>query len=331
MEEFVRKNLKFFVDRGFRRYLLAVSGGIDSMVLLDVMTKVVEQLAESPKSGLSKIDLGIAHIDHSLRDDSANDVQLVRDVALMKGLPFYWQKLHPSQGAFRAAGGIEAWGRKERYAYLEQIRVQQQFDLIMTAHHKLDVVETFLFKAISNRRLRSLRFWDESRLIARPLFNIDKESITTYAQQRKLTHHEDKSNSNICFTRNRIRMTMVKVIPEVESGGINNLFNTAVSTDEDYSRIEKFIGRLISEEPFGSRAWIEEIKRDLARYPEFDWWLIEANLFGVVGYQLGKKHALRFVQFLLTSHTSNLEIPGWVFRKKDGEIYARRSSVSNTF
>lgn len=329
MEALVRKNVKFFLDKGFTRYLLAVSGGIDSIVLLDVITKIAEQYAGSD-IGLPRIEIGIAHIDHSLREESERDAELVSEVASMKGLPFYWQKLHPTQGAFRSAGGIEAWGRNERYAFLEQIRVQQQFDLIMTAHHKLDVVETFLFKAISNRRLRSLRFWDESRLIARPLFNIDKENIRKYAEQHRLTHHEDISNSNICFTRNRIRMTMVKVIPEVESGGINNLFNTAVSTDEDYSRIEKFIGRLVSEKPFGSREWIREIKQDLARYPEFDWWLIEANLFGVVGYQLGKKHALRFVQFLVTSQTSNLEIPGWVFRKKDGEIYSRRSSACKT-
>lgn len=296
------------------------------MVLLDILSR---KFSNNGDAKFQNISIAVAHIDHGLREESAEESRLVRSVAEEHGVKFHLKKLEPSQSAFAKFGGIEAWAREARYSFLAKIREQYQYDLILTAHHKLDVIETFLFKAITNRRLRALRFCDEKRLIARPFFNIDKECILAYAKERRIDYLEDSSNSNSCYTRNRIRMTMVEALPKVEACGINSLFKTSVATEDDYERIERFVARLVSKEPFGTKTWIAEVKDCLQRYPEFDWWLIEANLWSVLGYQLGKKHALRFVQFLGTSNTSNLEIPGWIIRKKGGEMIAQKQSTKS--
>src|SRR5690606_36249858 len=109
-------------------YVVAVSGGVDSMVLLDVLAKKYK--------GRGKTALTVAHFDHGIRQDSAYDRQLVSEMAAAYSLPFVF-----ARGEL-GAGASEAAARAARYEFLREVQKRAGSRGIITAHHHDDAVET---------------------------------------------------------------------------------------------------------------------------------------------------------------------------------------------
>src|SRR5690348_16932946 len=105
------------------KYIVAVSGGVDSMVLLNLLAK---------SKGL---DLIIAHFEHGIRSDSKEDLELVRAAAAHYGLPFVWEHGHLGPNASEAAA------REARYTFLRRVRAEHAAKAIVTAHHQDDLLE----------------------------------------------------------------------------------------------------------------------------------------------------------------------------------------------
>lgn len=171
--------------------MVAVSGGVDSMVLLDVLAK---------QPGL---DLVVAHFDHGIRPDSSQDRQLVAQAAQRYKLPYIYEEGHLGTGA------SEATARKARYDFLERAREKHQAQAIITAHHQDDLIETMLINLIrgTNRKgLSSLR--SQSKLL-RPLLKTGKGSILEYARQHHITWREDSTNASDAYLRNRLRQSVM--------------------------------------------------------------------------------------------------------------------------
>ena len=120
------------------RILIAVSTGVDSMVLLDVM----EQLK---KTG---VEIGVAHINHNFREQSQEEEAFLGDYCREHQLPFYCEQL-----TVTLTSNVEAQARDFRYAFFEKIMKEQQYDVLLTAHHSDDQTETMLMKMIRTGEL----------------------------------------------------------------------------------------------------------------------------------------------------------------------------------
>ncbi len=184
--------------------LIGVSGGVDSVVLLHILSSLKDN---------ALLEVSVAHIDHGIRDDSTSDKEFVESLATKFKVPFYAKKLTPP------ISNVEAWGREERYKFFDQIVQDQQIDYIVTAHHKGDLVETFLFRLLTGR-MNSLsapiKGIDLDRGILRPLLAISKEDILEYAKINRISFREDSTNSDQSYKRNFIRYSIVPVLKELE-------------------------------------------------------------------------------------------------------------------
>ena len=176
------------------KYVLAVSGGVDSMVLLDLL------------SILPRISLIIAHFNHSIRADSGEDERLVTDAASRTGWPLEigYGRLGPKSS--------EETSRRARYEFLESIRTKHEATKIITAHHQDDLIETALINILRGTNRRGLSAISDNSSVLRPLLNVTKTEIIEYARRRSLAWREDSTNQSADYLRNYIRL---KITPKL--------------------------------------------------------------------------------------------------------------------
>lgn len=165
------------------KYIVAVSGGVDSVVLLDMMHKSGE-------------DVVVAHFDHGIRSDSREDAQFVRELAYMYRYPFEGHREELGEQA------SEALARERRYRYLRKLAKKHDAK-IMTAHHLDDVVETIAINFTRGTGWRGLAALDAD--IVRPLIDTEKTQLLEYAKTHKLFWREDSTNADTKYLRNRLR------------------------------------------------------------------------------------------------------------------------------
>lgn len=173
------------------KYIVAVSGGVDSVVLLH---KMVQE---------AKHELIVAHFDHGIRPDSAADAQFVEALARRYHLPFITKREELGPHA------SEAYARTRRYLFLRAQAKQHQATII-TAHHANDAVETIAINLLRGSGWRGLAVLD-SPDITRPLIFTTKREIYNYALKHKLEWVEDSTNAQDIYLRNRVRRHVGKL------------------------------------------------------------------------------------------------------------------------
>lgn len=177
------------------KYIVAVSGGLDSVALLHMLSGLQQQD--------SNLELVVAHADHGIREDSDADAWHVAALAKRYGLPFEVTRLALSPYS------SEQQARDARYQWLESVQEKHRADGIITAHHQDDQLETIILnfqRGTGWRGLASLRTTDE-RL--RPLLSLSKAQLARYAIDNQLVWREDSTNGDIRYTRNYIRHAIV--------------------------------------------------------------------------------------------------------------------------
>ncbi|KRN27869.1 tRNA(Ile)-lysidine synthetase [Lactobacillus selangorensis] len=184
------------------KLLIAVSTGVDSMVLLELLQRIAPEL---------RLHLGVVYVDHQLRAESAVETTYLNNYCDQHRLPFFvktWpQDQHPQTGT-------EAAARQFRYAFFKTTLAQQQADAIVTAHHGDDQLETVLMKLARSGDLAEMRGILAKQQfgtgwLLRPLLPFTKAEIRQYAQQHSIQYFEDATNSSLAMTRNRIRHLIV--------------------------------------------------------------------------------------------------------------------------
>jgi tRNA(Ile)-lysidine synthase len=186
--------------------LLAVSGGVDSVVMLDLFVELSQRQA---------IKLCVAHIDHQLRDESAAEAKFVAALATERGLSFFSERISTRQYAREQKISLEMAARHLRYEALERLRRAGGADLIATAHTRSDQAETVLLRLLRGAGLAGLAGIAERRgNIIRPLLGFSREQIVEHAKHRCLIWREDPSNRDLAIPRNRLRHEVIPRLAE---------------------------------------------------------------------------------------------------------------------
>lgn len=192
-----------------RSYLLAVSGGADSMVLAHLFKN----------SGLS---FQVAHINYKLRgNDSDLDQKTVEDFCRKNDIKFHLYEV--SDNDQKPENSIQLWARELRYAFFNQIRKKEKLDFLVTAHHLNDQLETFIInlsKAAGINGLSGIPAHDNQ--ILRPLLDFTKEEIYAFAQKSGIEFREDLSNRKNDYLRNKIRNEIVPQLTQTNDHFLEN-------------------------------------------------------------------------------------------------------------
>jgi tRNA(Ile)-lysidine synthase len=180
------------------KYVVAVSGGVDSVALLNMLASHGEY------------ELVVAHVDHGIRSDSSEDTALVQQLAQDKKFNIVITKLNFTNES------SENELRQARYDFLFEVMRDHNAEAIITAHHLDDVIET----SIMNVRRGTDRYGAAGGMtrqgIIRPLINLTKQQLIDYANEYNLQWCEDNTNSDTKYTRNNIRHNVVPKINRVE-------------------------------------------------------------------------------------------------------------------
>lgn len=175
-------------------YAIAVSGGVDSIVLLDM-------LVNGNIDGYDIVDphrqIVVAHFDHGIRLNSADDELFVRGVAEQHGLAYETKREE------LGVNTSEEKARNHRYTFLQQIARKYNASLV-TAHHADDVIETVAINLARGTGWRGLAVMDNPGIL-RPLLGMTKKDIIQYAKERNLTWREDSTNQDEKYLRNKLR------------------------------------------------------------------------------------------------------------------------------
>ena len=213
-----------------KTYLLAVSGGVDSMVLADLFQ-------------VSGFNFHIAHINYHLRNEDSNlDQKLVSDFCEKHKIPFHLYEV--SENDNQPENSIQNWARELRYRYFREIQQKENLDYIVTAHHLNDQLETFIINLSKASGIRGLSGIPQNENgIIRPLLGFSKNEIYDFAKENEIEFREDLSNQKTDYLRNKIRHN---IVPELEK--INPDFLTNFSKSINYiNQAKDFINQSVED------------------------------------------------------------------------------------
>lgn len=242
MEHFENTIIKFiqkeFLIKAGDRVLVACSGGVDSIVLLHFM---------ATNRALLGINVAAVHVDHMLRGkQSAQDGELVEKLCAKLAVPFHGGSVPVPEIIEKEGGNVQAVCREERYSFFAEVMRLNDYQLLATAHHAEDQLETVLMEVTKGRVPSGIpitRKFEESRII-RPFLPAVKESLYKYARENNLQFNEDPSNESDSYMRNRFRRHIVPLILQENTSAPEKVFQMTRQLQED----EAFLQALAKEQ-----------------------------------------------------------------------------------
>lgn len=201
---FVEEENLFYRDE---KILVAVSGGVDSVVLLDLLVKM-------------EVSCAVAHCNFQLRgDESDGDNQFVNALADKYDIPFHDISFDTKGYAGKNKLSIEMAARELRYNWFEEICEAHQYNYIATGHHADDVAETVLINLARGTGIHGLT-GIKSKLgkVIRPLLPFTRSELLQYASENAINFREDSTNQETDFVRNKIRHQVIPVLQEINPG-----------------------------------------------------------------------------------------------------------------
>lgn len=221
------------------KYVVAVSGGVDSVVLLDMMTKRIDN------------HLIVAHFDHGIRPDSAADARFVEALACKYRLPFI------SKREELGANASEEKARLRRYYFLHAVAAEHGAGLVV-AHHQDDLIETIAQNIARGTGWRGLAVFGDER-IRRPLLHKTKVELYDYALINELEWVEDETNHDDSYARNLLRRVLHAVSPEARL----NLVRMYTAQHGLAAQIKREV-RKINQEDYTSRYFLAMVPEAVA-------------------------------------------------------------------
>jgi len=237
-----KKNLaKLQLNRPELKWLLAVSGGIDSVVMMHLFKSIHYQV-------------GIAHCNFQLRGAASDeDEKFVKEVAQRENFPFYSIRFDTKEVARKKGISIQMAARELRYNWFGNIRNEEGYDLVALAHNKDDVLETFFINLARGTGIKGLTGMPVRRdTWVRPLLFASRLMIQNYQKEQNVAFREDASNASLKYIRNRIRHIIIPELEKINPSFRGHLIRTIDHLNEVehtfHSEFEKLKKKMILQE-----------------------------------------------------------------------------------
>lgn len=227
-----------------KKYIVAVSGGLDSITLLYLLVKLTSgevdssdrpELDELAKLNITdKSQIIAVHVNHQIRPDSDKTEDFVRRICEQYQVQFYSTKL-------KLKNTSEDEARRERYLALNQAKLKFKASAIITAHNQNDAIETAIINLVRGTGWRGICALNSTREVTRPLLSLSRSEITKIAAEANLIWHEDSTNSDESYLRNKIRKSILPEFSKDETEQLSLIINNLGAIKKDADAIFKEI------------------------------------------------------------------------------------------
>ena len=313
VEQFLERNVLNWQQES---YVLAVSGGVDSMVLLEQFFQLQKKYP---------IIITVVHIHHHLRQESDEEEVMVREFCRKRNLlveVYHWEEGSSQNSA------IEEKARQFRYEKLKESQQKHHASYVVVAHHADDQAETVLMKLTRGSTLegiagmKPMRPFGEGYLI-RPFLTVDKKALYEYASMHQILYSEDTTNQSVAYTRNRFRQEMIPLFKKE-----NPKFN---------QKIQEFTKTLQEQQELIGTITYQWMEQALVELPNGWFWNKDSYLKQPIGLQkvilveISKKIGgllstknVSDIHKAILSNTSQLSLnlpKGWIFQKRYQQLF----------
>lgn len=198
------------------KLLLALSGGLDSMVLLHILKQL-------------HYHVSCAHVNFQLRGEaSTQDAAFVKDYCLSHHIPYFEKAFETKKYALAAGLGTQEAARNLRYHWFDELVQANNYDYVLTAHHANDQAETILFHLIRGAGAKGLAgILPKNKQLVRPLLFASKQDLANYAQENSITFRNDASNDTDDYSRNYIRHQIIPKVQHIQPSFIGTMQHSA--------------------------------------------------------------------------------------------------------
>jgi tRNA(Ile)-lysidine synthase len=285
------------------KVLLAISGGMDSVALADLLHR-------------SKIDFAMAHCNFCLRgEESEGDEEFVKKLSKKYKVPFFTEKFDTKLFAEKEKISIQMAARMLRYAWFEKLRVENNYQNIATAHHQNDVLETVILNFTRGTGISGFHgIKPKSGNIIRPLLFAEKEQIRDYVAENQLGWREDSSNESNKYARNLIRNEVIPLLKKINP----SLEETVSQTIEKVNDAESVFF-----------AKVEEIRQTIVKQEKqaiFIGLNISLNLNTTLFFELLKPYNFTFLQTTELLKSSDKQV-GASYKSPTHELVLDRNQL----
>lgn len=274
------------------RVLIGVSGGADSIALLEFFVSVKEKY---------DLDICVAHIEHGIRgEDSVNDAEFVKNYCKKLGVNFYLKTIDAPNLAKKAKMGVEEYSRMARYDFFNTI----ECDKIATAHNLTDNIETLLFRLARGTGLKGACSIPAVReKIIRPFIEVSSGEIRKWCNDNNIPYRVDCTNSDSAYSRNLIRLEILPLFEKLNANYQDNIENFISDVNEDYAFIDNYVKSIYPK-------IVKNNEIDLTKLNELDLSIKKRILimfFDENGYSLNRIHLQSVIDITLKSGKTQIK------------------------
>jgi tRNA(Ile)-lysidine synthase len=256
-QDFITDNDLFDVDD---RIMLAVSGGLDSMVMLTLFQE-------------SRYKFAVAHCNFQLRGgDSDEDQQFVKEFCGHAGIPCFSKRFDTKNYAAELGISLQMAARELRYEWFNELLEVEKYHWLATAHHLNDNIETVLFRWTQGAGLDQLRGIPvKNEKVVRPLLFATRERLNAYAKEKKVKWREDASNAMSDYHRNFIRHHVIPKLKEINPSLEDTFVHSLAKASGAFELMQRGLGQLKDDltSTDGSKFMIDTNLLLLLQNPEF--------------------------------------------------------------
>lgn len=274
------------------RVLIGVSGGADSIALLEFFVSVKEKY---------DLDICVVHVEHGIRgEDSVNDAEFVENYCKKLGVNFYLKTIDAPNLAKKAKMGVEEYSRMARYDFFNTI----ECDKIATAHNLTDNIETLLFRLARGTGLKGACSIPAVRgKIIRPFIEVSSGEIRKWCNDNNIPYRVDCTNSDSAYSRNLIRLEILPLFEKLNANYQDNIENFISDVNEDYAFIDDYVKSIYPK-------IVKNNEIDLPKLNELDLSIKKRILimfFDENGYSLNRIHLQSVIDITLKSGKSQIK------------------------
>lgn len=252
------------------KIIVAVSGGPDSICLLNVLNELYSKQDSSPLAKKCQKDpslMAVVHVNHMIREEAFQDEEFVRNFCKEKGFEFYSKSIDVQKLANNNRIGTEEAGRIARYEFFDEILQKTGANKIAIAHNKNDKAETIIMNLLRGSGITGLKGIEPKRgKYIKPLIDCERAEIEAYCRENNIEARIDKTNFDNVYTRNKIRNV---VIPYIKQEFNPNIIDTLdrlsklVCEQEDYMKeqVEKIYTQVVVEEKLANNRIMLDLKK----------------------------------------------------------------------